>query len=198
MVETTGILINVGSVSAPYWQRTMTLKPGQTHIERYVYDSFNLLYASIPDALQVTFGGAAVQSGFSTGMGYKLTTPVEYIQFFNTSDSPLEITFALAVGGITDNRLTVSGVINSSTMQQGFKTVAAGTMTAPQNLTLANNVLAAIVCTSGTITLNMTAPGVNITNLELTAGQSWELPLVSGGTMAVIGTGKFNFTFAEY
>lgn len=198
MVETTGILINVGSVSAPYWQRTMTLKPGQTHIERYVYDSFNLLYASIPDALQVTFGGAAVQSGFSTGMGYKLTTPVEYIQFFNTSDSPLEITFALAVGGITDNRLTVSGVINSSTMQQGFKTVAAGTMTAPQNLTLANNVLAAIVCTSGTITLNMTASGVNIANLELTAGQSWELPIVSGGTMAVTGAGKFNFTFAEY
>ena len=198
MVETTGILINVGSVSAPYWQRTMTLKPGQTHIERYVYDSFNLLYASIPDALQVTFGGAAVQSGFSTGMGYKLTTPVEYIQFFNTSDSPLEITFALAVGGITDNRLTVSGVINSSTMQQGFTTVAAGTMTAPQDLTLANNVLAAIVCTSGTITLNMIAPGVNITNLELSAGQSWELPIVSGGTMAVTGTGKFNFTFAEY
>ena len=198
MVETTGILINVGSVSAPYWQRTMTLKPGQTHIERYVYDSFNLLYASIPDALQVTFGGAAVQSGFSTGMGYKLTTPVEYIQFFNTSDSPLEITFALAVGGITDNRLTVSGVINSSTMQQGFRTVTAGTMTAPQNLTLANNVLAAIVCTSGTITLNMTASGVNIANLELTAGQSWELPIVSGGTMSISGTGKFNFTFAEY
>lgn len=198
MTETTGILINTGSVSAPYWQQTMTLKPGQTHVVRYVYDSFNLLYASIPDVLQVTFGGAAVQSGFSSGMGYRLTSNVDFIQFFNTSDSPLEITFALGVGGITDNRLTVSGVINASSMQQGFKTVSAGTMTAPQDLTVNNNVLAAIVCTSGTVTLNMTAPGVNIANLELAAGQSWELPLVSGGTLAVTGTGKFNFTFAEY
>ena len=62
--------INLGSVQAPYWEDTITIEPQGTEIRYYNYDSFNLLQASIPGVLQVTFGGAAVQSKYSAGMGF--------------------------------------------------------------------------------------------------------------------------------
>lgn len=190
--------INIGSVQAPYLQTKMTLKAGETRVFPYVFDSFNLLLASIPDVLEVTFGGAAVQSKFSSGMGYKLNEPVSYIQFFNTSENPLEIEFSLAIGGITDNRLTVSGVINTISQQQCYLNVMAGTLTAPQSLEYDNNSIVALVCTSGSITVNISASQVSVTNLELSAGQAWEMPIASGGTIEITGTGTFNYSVAGY
>lgn len=190
--------INMGSVQAPYIEQTLTIQPGQTEIVRYVFDSFNLLFASIPDALEITFGGAAVQSRFSGGMGYKLTEPVSYIQFFNTASNPIEIRYSLAIGGVTDNRLTVSGVINTQTELQAYATVKAGSLTAPQSLPYDNNSVVSLACTSGTITVNIAAAGVEVDALTIPAGQVWEAPIVTGGTIEITGTGKFNYTIAGY
>lgn len=190
--------INLGAVQAPYWEQVLTLQPGETRKVDYVYDSFNLLQASIPEVLEVTFGGAATQTKFSAGMGYHLSAPVSYIQLFNTSDSPLTIDFSLAVGGITDNRLTVSGTVNTSTKLSAYSSVKAGSRTAPQSLEYDNNSVVALVCTSGTITINITAAGVAVSNLELSTGQSWEMPIVTGGTIEITGTGKFNYSIAGY
>lgn len=190
--------INLGAVQAPYWEQVLTLQPGETRKVDYVYDSFNLLQASIPEVLEVTFGGAATQTKFSSGMGYHLSAPVSYIQLFNTSDSPLTIDFSLAVGGITDNRLTVSGTVNTLTKLNAYGSVKAGSLTAPQSLEYDNNSVVAMVCTSGTITVNITAAGVAVSNLELSTGQSWEMPIVTGGTIEITGTGKFNYSIAGY
>ena len=190
--------INLGAVQAPYWEQVLTLQPGETRKVDYVYDSFNLLQASIPEVLEVTFGGAATQNKFSAGMGYHLSAPVSYIQLFNTSDSPLTIDFSLAVGGITDNRLTVSGTVNTSTKLSAYSNVKAGSLMAPQSLEYDNNSVVALVCTSGTITVNITAAGVAVSNLELSTGQSWEMPIVTGGTIEITGTGKFNYSIAGY
>ena len=190
--------INLGAVQAPYWEQVLTLQPGETRKVDYVYDSFNLLQASIPEVLEVTFGGAATQTKFSAGMGYHLSAPVSYIQLFNTSDSPLTIDFSLAVGGITDNRLTVSGTVNTSTKLSAYSSVKAGSLTAPQSLEYDNNSVVALVCTSGTITVNITGAGVGVSNLELSTGQSWEMPIVTGGTIVITGTGKFNYSIAGY
>lgn len=140
----------------------------------------------------------ATQTKFSAGMGYHLSAPVSYIQLFNTSDSPLTIDFSLAVGGITDNRLTVSGTVNTSTKLSAYSSVKAGSLTAPQSLEYDNNSVVALVCTSGTITVNITAAGVAVSNLELSTGQSWEMPIVTGGTIEITGTGKFNYSIAGY
>ena len=185
-------------MQAPYWEQVLTLQPGETRKVDYVYDSFNLLQASIPEVLEVTFGGAATQTKFSAGMGYHLSAPVSYIQLFNTSDSPLTIDFSLAVGGITDNRLTVSGTVNTSTKLSAYSNVKAGSLMAPQSLEYDNNSVVALVCTSGTITVNITAAGVAVSNLELSTGQSWEMPIVTGGTIEITGTGKFNYSIAGY
>lgn len=190
--------INLGSVQAPYWEQIITLKPNETRVVYYIYDSFNLLQASIPEVLEVTFGGAAVQSKFSSGMGYKLSEPVNYIQFFNTSNSPLTIDFSLAIGGITDNRLTVSGIVNTMTKLEAYSHIRAGSLATPQTLLYDNNSIVALVCTSGTITINISAANVSVSNLQLSTGQSWEMPIVAGGTIEITGTGKFNYAIAGY
>lgn len=190
--------INLGSVQAPYWEQIITLQPGETRKVDYVFDSFNVLNASISDALQVTFGGAAVQTRFSAGMGYKLAQPVQYVQLFNTSNSPLTIDFSLAIGGITDNRLTVSGIVNTMTKLEAYSHVRAGSLATPQTLLYDNNSIVALVCTSGTITINISAANVSVSNLQLSTGQSWEMPIVAGGTIEITGTGKFNYSIAGY
>ncbi len=190
--------INLGAVQAPYLQRTLTIAPGGIATERYVFDSFNLLSASVDNVLEVTFGGAAVQSRFSGGMGYKLSAPVSYVQLFNTGDVPLEVTFALGIGAITDNRLTVSGTVNTSTKLAGYSHVRAGSLIAPQTLDYDNNSVVALVCTAGTITINIAAAGVAVTDLTLSTGQSWEMPIVTGGSIEVTGTGQFNYSIAGY
>lgn len=129
-------LINLGSVQAPYQEYTYTIPAGQSQKVDYVYDSFNLLSASVASALKCNFGGAVNETLFSAGMGYKLTAPVQFLTLFNTSNSALTVTFALAIGDIYDNRLTVSGNVmtqpaefSSFTTQQ--LTITAGTATAP-------------------------------------------------------------------
>jgi len=129
-------LINLGSVQAPYQEFTYTIPAGESQKVDYIYSSFNLLAASVAGALKCNFGGAVNETLFSAGMGYKLTAPVQFLTLFNTSNSALTVTFALAIGDIYDNRLTVSGNImtqpaefDSFTTQE--LTITAGTATAP-------------------------------------------------------------------
>lgn len=129
-------LINLGSIQAPYQQFIYTIPAGQSQRVDYVYNSFNLLNASVDNAIKCNFGGAVNETLFSEGMGWKLTAPVQFLTLFNTSNSPITVRIALAIGDIYDNRLTVSGSIkvlpaeyNSFTTQQ--LTITAGTATAP-------------------------------------------------------------------
>ncbi len=196
--------INLGAVQAPYWEHQITLKPHETRVVSYIYDSFNLLYASINNVLNVTFGGAAVQSKFSAGMGFKLSQPVYYIQFFNTSDQDLTIDFSLAIGGITDNRLTVSGIVDMRAVEpvsirpDKFTNYAAGKGTAPTPLTWQAKAEVRVVVVSGTIVLNYQAADVQITDLTLTSGMVWGTYFENAGSIDITGDGVFNWEVGVY
>lgn len=198
--------INLGSVQAPYWQEELTIPAKSTHITRYVFNSFNLLSASIPDVLEVTFGGAAVQSRFSAGMGYKLSDPVSYIQFFNTSDQDITIKFSLAIGDITDNRLTVSGTVFVAqqtgdifnVQQMPWAIYSATSAVAPVSIPVSGAQKISILCTSGSVTISGSFGGVNISNLTLAAGQAWEDFLSGSGNLEISGSGSVNYSVAGY
>lgn len=196
--------INLGAVQAPYWEHIITLQPGETRKIDYVYDSFNLLSASINNVLEVTFGGAAVQSKFSAGMGFKLSQPVGYIQFFNTSNQELTIDFSLAIGSITDNRLTVSGVVDMRAVEpvsirpDKFTNYAAGHATAPTPFTWQAKAEVRLVVVSGTIVLNYQAADVQITDLNLTSGMVWGTYFENAGSMGITGDGVFIWEVGVY
>lgn len=194
--------INLGSVQAPFLQATITLPANGTRIFDYVYDAFHLYSASTEGILEVTFGGAAVQSKFGSGMGYKLKEPVSYIQFFNPSNSPLTITFIVAIGEIIDSRLSISGNVFVlpavgavfETKKAGFTNYTAGTTSGNSTINYGANSQIDVLCTSGSITVD-NAAGVTLT---LTAGQSWGTCLATAGTLTFTGTGSYNYSVGDW
>ena len=100
--------INTGSVWAPYQEFTRTIPAGSYDRINYVTDNFVLLEVSANNALEVNFGGAVNQTNFTAGIQYKLTEAVPYIQLHNASQSPLIVRFAVGVGDVRDNRLTLA------------------------------------------------------------------------------------------
>lgn len=116
--------INLGSVQSPYLEQILTIPAGGIKKFDYVHNCFSLLDSS--DKLNLTFGGAAVESVFTAGMYYELTNPVPYVILYNRNASPITIHFALGIGVIKDNRLTVSGTV--LTQEKPFETFSATTV----------------------------------------------------------------------
>lgn len=190
--------INLGSIQAPYWEQSITLPPHGYQKIQYVTDNFQLISASLPNALKVSFGGAMIDTPFRAGMGYRLTEPVQFIELRNDNETPLTVDFALGIGQIQDNRLNVSGQVDALSSNRPYAIVRASSLIGAQSLTFSDGANVAILCTSGTITLNISTDNISVTNLTLTAGQSWELPLATGGTLNITGTGSFNYCIAGY
>lgn len=194
--------INLGSVQSPYLEQKLTIPAGAAPKFDCTYNCFNLLYASTPDVLEVTFGGAAVQSKFASGMNFTLSEPVSYIQFFNNSNAPIDIWYALAIGEIKDNRLNVSGNLFVEpaagaifeTKKAGFTNYTAGTTSGNSTINYGANSQLDVLCTSGTITID-NAAGVTLT---LSAGQSWSTCLATAGTLTFAGTGSYNFSVGDW
>lgn len=190
--------INLGSVQAPYFEQEMTIPANQSVIINYAFESFQLLDASLQDTLEVTFGGAAVQSKFSAGMGYKLTDPVQYVQLFNTSKTQqITIRFALAIGNISDNRLVVSGIVNTSTLLTKASNVTWATVNATSSKTysIPDNSDVSILVTSGTVTMNLSGNSGNA--ISLASGQSVEFSTLNAQTLTLSG-GTVNIQVQEY
>lgn len=107
-------VINTGSVWAPYQEFTYTLAAGEYHRVNYVTDNFVLLETTASNSLEVNFGGAMNQTNFTTGVQYKLQSVVPYIQLYNKGNAAVTVHFALGVGEVRDNRLSLIGMANFS------------------------------------------------------------------------------------
>lgn len=175
--------INTGSVWAPYQEFTRTIPAGSYDRINYVTDNFVLLEVSANNALEVNFGGAVNQTNFTAGIQYKLTEPVPYIQLHNASTSPLVVHFAVGVGDVKDNRLTLANTKLNITETYTYMDVlrvtipvnATGTtISAPCEKIMIQNV--------GTTTVYLGASD----GIEILAGGSMDLPY--SGDFVLYGT----------
>lgn len=199
--------INLGSTQAPYWEQTITLKPNEHRKIDYVADSFQLQKVSTENALHVSFGGTMIQTPFSAGMGYKLTEPVQFIEFWNKSAASLTIQFVLAIGDIKDNRLTVSGVVNTKIVStSGFTEVYGGTSSLEQILTL-NPCQFDIMVTAGSVRITLSGGGsmgnvysYRITDMIIPEGGSWSIQLASDSKVEIVplSGGIYNYVVGKY
>lgn len=196
-------LINLGSTQAPYWEVEKTLQPNEHLKIDYVTDLFQLLSASAPDCLKVSFGGTQIQTPFSAGMGYRLNEPVQFIELWNNSAATLTIRFVLGVGEVRDSRLTVSGTVNTKIVAfSGFSKINGGTYTAGQSLTLPANSKLDIQVVSGSITVDIADTAglgaVSVSSLVIPAGASWDFcaNVDCSGTITV-SSATYNMTISE-
>ena len=125
-------VINTGSVWAPYQEFTYTIPAGQYQRVNYVTDNFVLLDTTAQNSLEVNFGGAMNQTNFTTGIQYKLDSVVPYVQLYNKGNAAVTVHFALGVGNVRDNRLSLTGTITSSETYTSF-TVERITLTSGAN-----------------------------------------------------------------
>lgn len=192
-------IINLGSTQAPYWEYTKVLAAGEIWKLDYVTDSFHLLEVSTANVLKVSFGGSMIETPFSAGMGYKLTEPVQFVQLYNTSNSSLTVKFAVGIGNIRDDRLTISGnvnvILNGNT---GFSTISAGSATGAHNYTVPANCEVCLMVSQGSITVNYSAGNIAITNMVLSEGETWETTIATAGTLAITGSGTYNYQLGSY
>lgn len=192
-------IINLGGFQSPYFEQEITLQPKENRVINYAFDDFQLLDASLQNTLEVTFGGGAIQSKFSAGMGYKLPAPVQYVQFFNSSsEQPITIRFVLAIGDIRDNRLVVSGIVNTSTELTPASSVTWAQIdgsAGEQTYDLPLNSTVSILVTSGTATLNLS--NNTGTSITLQAGQTVDFKTANAQVLSVTG-GVINIQIEEF
>ena len=190
-------LINLGSTQAPYWEYTKTLAANEHFKLNYVTDSFHLLDVSAPDVLKVNFGGAMIQTPFTAGLGYKLTEPVEFIELWNDSASPLTVHFAVGIGDIRDNRLSVSGIVLSQKV--GFSKIVGGTETTTQSYTAGNGEFSLMV-TAGSVTVAISGGQYSVSGLVIPEGASVTFELSESATISITpaASSSFNYMNCQY
>ena len=190
-------IINLGSTQAPYWEYTKTLAAGERFKLNYVTDSFHLLDASAPDALKVSFGGSMIDTPFTAGLGYKMTEPVEFIELFNDSAASLTVRFAVGIGDIKDNRLTVSGTV--ITQSTGYSKLIGGTKSTTETFTAGNGMFD-IMVTAGSVTIGVTGGNYNVSGMVLPEGASWNVELSDSASITVTpaASSTYNYTIAQY
>lgn len=170
--------INTGSLQAPYQEFEITIQPHQYKKVEYVTENFVLLDTTSLGALQVNFGGNVNQTNFATGVQYKLTSPVPVIQLYNNSSSPLTVHFALGIGDIKDNRLSLTGTVFTSETYTNM-TVSEETFDAAGEVAISSPARKWIIQNTGTSTVFVGAAN----GLQITAGGSMTLPLNAAFTL---------------
>jgi len=173
--------INTGSVWAPYNEFTYTIQAGQYQRVNYVTDNFVLLETTANNALEVNFGGAMNQTNFTTGVQYRLTEPVPYVQLYNKSTSPVTVHFALGVGEVRDNRLSLVGAITTSETYTTLN-VSRETFSSSGVITISAAARKIVLQNVGSATVYVGAAN----GFEISSGGSMDIPL--DGSIDIYGT----------
>lgn len=185
--------INIGAVEAPYQEWNVTLPAGGVQRIDYVTDNFFLYEATANNALKVNFGGAANQTFYTKGIGYRLPVAVPYVVLINNSAITLTIKFAMGIGDIFDNRLVVSGTVY--TQPSPFNTFTATTVAISSGK--ADIPVAAHTIIQNTSSNIMYIGGTGTDGLQLQAGGTFEFSCeavvtVWGTNGDTIAIGSFN------
>ena len=173
--------INTGSVWAPYQEFFYTIPAGQYQRVNYVTDNFVLLETTANNALEVNFGGAMNQTNFTAGVQYKLESVVPYIQLYNKSASPVTVHFALGVGDVRDNRLSLVGSITTSETYTTLN-VSRETFGATGVITISAAARKIVLQNVGSATVYVGAAN----GFEISSGGSMDIPL--DGSIDIYGT----------
>lgn len=104
--------ITSGSVQQFYDEDTVVIPAGGRVTISTVYDYFRVLDL-VGSGLRVIFGDNQKESKFTgAGLGVKLRYVVKRLEFYNSGISEMTITYAVALGAVSDDRLNAVGTVN--------------------------------------------------------------------------------------
>jgi len=135
--------ISDGVLQQFYQEKTITLAAGARIEDFCIYNYFRVLSLS-GSGLAVIFGNNQFQTPFTgAGVGLKLDYILPRLTLINTSGVSITLTYAVAVGSVSDDRLNVSGVVtvggSVSTTTSSVLTTLGDTVVPAAALTLIRN-----------------------------------------------------------
>ena len=188
-------LINTGRQQSSYKEFAITLAAGEVYTLNNPFNYFRCLEST--DNFEVAWSANQSNTIFRKGLCIKFDDVLPYAVLTNPHASAITVNVGVGIGDIDDDRLIVnnSGVIFS---QAPFTTLTAGSATGAANYTVPDGANVSLVCTSGTITVNYSAGTNTITNMIMSDGMTFDTWLLSGGTLAITGTGSYNYAIGSY
>lgn len=187
--------INTGRQQSSYKEFTITLQPGQVYTLNNPFNYFRCLEASAD--FQVAWSANQADTNFRKGLCIKFDDVIPYAMLINPNASAITLSVGVGIGDIDDDRLNLpnTGITMSQTP---FTNFTAGSATGATNLTIPDGAQICLVATSGNITVNYSATGISITNMALLEGMTFDTWVAKGGTLAITGTGSFNYSIGSY
>lgn len=105
---------NLGTLTAPYREFDIEIAPGTFYTLRYDHQASEILECTLPDNVEVCYGGSGGFTKLQTGMIYTYPNDevVPFLQIRNThATETMTVKIGLAIGKLDDRRLSVSGTV---------------------------------------------------------------------------------------
>ncbi len=107
-----------GTVQNPYREFTYTIGAGESQIVAYDHTTIRILSLTSGASLQMQFGQSGDRTSLiGAGMGFEYVDgegqplALRNVVLYNAGGSPLTVTVGMAIGKVSDNRLTVTGTL---------------------------------------------------------------------------------------
>lgn len=185
-----------------YAEKTVTIAAGARFEDYVIFNYFRVLSLS-GTGLEVIFGNNQYQTPFTgAGIGVKLEYVLPRLTLVNTSGASLTMTYAVAVGDVNDDRLTVSGTLNvtSTTAAPVINVATTGAATTSQvsvtttatSIVAANSVRGAVTIRNQGATDMFIGSSSGVTTLNgllVKAGESFSTT-TRGAIFGIVGAGS--------
>jgi len=107
-------MINNSTSIISYKQAKITVPVGETYTYQNAYNFVRILDSTGSDSdLYYRFGASSVETFLSTGLGLRFPETLPSLTIRNVSNAPVTVTVSEIQGDILDDRLTVSGTVNT-------------------------------------------------------------------------------------
>lgn len=147
-------VITDGTSQVPYQEFTVSIPAGGRMQFDQIFNYFRVLSQS-GGALSVRLGDNGLETPFTgAGIGINFDETYRNLVLINTGGTTMTITIAIALGSVSDDRLTVSAVLSTKeTQSSGFSTSQNTITTAAVQLVVANSVNGRVTVYAGALDL---------------------------------------------
>ena len=130
-------VINNSTIPISYREIDVTIPAnGQVTLQQ-PYDHISLLSSDVPASqLKFRFGSLSMETQLSAGLGWSLDYTFASVTIRNIGSAAANIRLSLAEGNVSDNRLTVTGIVNTQTVPYGSATCTLETFPAGGKITV--------------------------------------------------------------
>lgn len=136
------VALNNSTNLISYKEAVLTIPAGDTFTYQNPFDFIRILNSTgNDDALKFRFGASSIETTLMVGLGLKLPETLPSVTIRNTTTAPVTIRVAEILGDIHDDRLTITGDVETKQEPDTVQSVSLETFDANGELLLIRQVI---------------------------------------------------------